>query len=242
MIGRTNTGGGVGLNFRIIGGTSAPSSPKENDIWVNTDTIITSYIFSVSEPKEKAKGMLWVTVGEDSTVSFNALKKNEILICPVGVKQYIGGAWVEKVAKTYQNGTWKDWRVYLYNEGDLCADLTGGWTNASVKDGYLQTLHNASGSSTAYTLNAVPGNKYTKLSAECILTSNQGSGNGTFTIRVASAKTGGTDYASKITKTSSVTIGEKVRVDVDLSAVTNDGYIRLSCYYATVEWHRIWFE
>lgn len=242
MIGRTNTGGGVGLNFRIIGGTSAPSSPKENDIWVNTDTNITSYIFSVSEPAEPSEGILWVTVGDESSVSFNALKKNEILICPVGVKQYVGGAWVEKVAKTYQNDTWKDWRVYIYNDGNLCADITGGWTNTSVKDGYLQTLHNANGSNTSYTLKTVPSSKYTRLSAECTLTSNQGSGNGTFSIRVASAKTGGTDYASKTTKASSVSIGEKTRVDVDLSSVDEDGYVRLSCYYATVQWHRIWFE
>lgn len=50
MIGRTNTsgggGGGAGLNFRVIGGTSAPSNPRENDIWVNTSTKVDGFIFS----------------------------------------------------------------------------------------------------------------------------------------------------------------------------------------------------
>lgn len=53
MIGRTNTGGGGGsggLNFRVIGGTSAPSVPKENDIWVNTDIGVTEWFFAVEEP------------------------------------------------------------------------------------------------------------------------------------------------------------------------------------------------
>ena len=52
MIGRTNAGGGSGggLNFKVVGGTSAPASPKENTIWVNTDTAIPSWHFGVDEP------------------------------------------------------------------------------------------------------------------------------------------------------------------------------------------------
>ena len=51
MLGRTNTGGGGGgLNFRVIGSTIQPTSAKENDIWVNTDTKIPSWYFDVNEP------------------------------------------------------------------------------------------------------------------------------------------------------------------------------------------------
>lgn len=48
MIGRTNTGGsgGGGLNFRVIGGTSAPANPRENDIWVNSEHKVEGFIFS----------------------------------------------------------------------------------------------------------------------------------------------------------------------------------------------------
>lgn len=42
--------GGSGLNFRVLGGTSAPALPKENDIWVNTNTEVTSWDFSTTEP------------------------------------------------------------------------------------------------------------------------------------------------------------------------------------------------
>ena len=50
MIGRTNVGGGTSLNFKVVGGTSAPSNPKENTIWVNTDKEITSWHFGTEEP------------------------------------------------------------------------------------------------------------------------------------------------------------------------------------------------
>lgn len=41
---------GVELNFKVVGGTSAPSNPTENTIWVNTDIPISSYYFSANMP------------------------------------------------------------------------------------------------------------------------------------------------------------------------------------------------
>lgn len=38
------------LNFNVVGGTSAPSNPSENTIWVNTSTPITSWDISATEP------------------------------------------------------------------------------------------------------------------------------------------------------------------------------------------------
>lgn len=106
--GSGNLGGGSGgLNFKIVGGTSEPSNPKENTIWVNTDTDITSWIFGVDEPDEPVDGMVWITVGTSSTVAFNVLKKNAIQVYPISAKQYVGGAWVDKEAKCYQDGEWK---------------------------------------------------------------------------------------------------------------------------------------
>lgn len=127
MLGRTNAGGGGGLNFRVIGGTSAPSSPKENDIWVNTDVKIASYIFSVTEPENPVEGMVWIPTGTSSPVAFNALKKNGIQVYPISAKQYVSGAWVDVTAKSYQNGEWVDWAIYLYRSGNEFTEITGGW-------------------------------------------------------------------------------------------------------------------
>ena len=48
-------GGGADLlNFRVIGGTSAPADPKENTIWVNTEQKITSWDLSAAEPQRRS--------------------------------------------------------------------------------------------------------------------------------------------------------------------------------------------
>ena len=107
LYGNGGSGGG-GLNFRVIGGTTEPSSPKENDIWVNTDVEITGYVFSVTEPANPAEGMVCISTGTVSSVKFNALKKNGIEVYPLYAKQYISGAWVTKTAKIYQTNEWAE--------------------------------------------------------------------------------------------------------------------------------------
>ena len=42
--------GGARLNFRVVGGTTAPDNPNENTIWVNTDVKITGWYFDVIDP------------------------------------------------------------------------------------------------------------------------------------------------------------------------------------------------
>lgn len=134
MLGRTNTGGGGGgLNFSVVGGTSQPENPKENTIWVNTDTAITAWAFSPSEPESPAEGMVWINTGTGGTVTFNALKKNTVMVYPISAKQYVSGSWVSKNAKSCQGGLWVEWVVFLYNEGDERTDLTGGWSATATK-------------------------------------------------------------------------------------------------------------
>lgn len=129
-------GSGGGLNFRVLGGTSKPSNFKENDIWVNTDIKITSWIFSTTEPVVTADdyGMVWISTGTSSQVEFNALKKNGIQIYSTSAKQYINGVWEQKEAFLYQNADWVQFswkKLYLYRNGDQCVSVTGGWTRLS---------------------------------------------------------------------------------------------------------------
>lgn len=131
MIGRTNTGGGGGtsLNFKVVGNPQ-PNNPSENTIWLNTDTPITSWLFSATEPNPAEAGMVWISIGISSGVEFNALKKNGVQVYPISASQYIDGAWVSVTAKSYRNGVWVEWITYLFNDGDTCVDITGGWTNS----------------------------------------------------------------------------------------------------------------
>ena len=126
---------GTPLNFKVVGGTSAPSSPSENTIWVNTSTTITSYVFSATQPTG-ATGMVWLQTGTTSSAAFNALKKNTINVYPSVCKQYVSNAWVSKTAKIYQSGKWVDLIFWLYNQGDECANVTGGWKGVYDATGY----------------------------------------------------------------------------------------------------------
>lgn len=159
FLAKSNGGGGGGLAFRVLGGTSAPSNPKPNDIWVNTNKEITSYIFSATEPEGYAEGMVWISTGTSSTVEFNALKKNGIQIYPIAAKQYTSGAWKDVTAKSYQNGAWVDWwDGYLYDYGDKNESITGGWvgtSNAKITFNSTNMSLTSSGNSKVYTKNKI---------------------------------------------------------------------------------------
>lgn len=120
-------GGGAGLNFEVVGGTTQPAAPTENTIWVNTDTAISEWVFSAEQPASPTEGMVWFQTGISAAAAFNALKKNNMTVYPTGCKQYESGAWVNQTAKTYQGEKWVNWLVYLYNRGDVVSSLTGGW-------------------------------------------------------------------------------------------------------------------
>ena len=134
------SGGGSGLNFEVkayASEDSLPATAKENTIAVITETPITAYTFSATEPTDPIEGAVWIRIGAASPVEFNALKKNEIRVYPVSAKQYVSGAWVGKTAKSYQGGEWVAWvtDTFLYNKGDFCTDVTGGWKSISIVDG-----------------------------------------------------------------------------------------------------------
>ena len=114
---------GSSLNFTV---KTYPSEtelkadkPRENTIGIITTTTMTSWVFSAKEPTEPQVGMVWITLGTASTAEFNALHNNKLQVYPISVKQYEGGAWVDKTAYSYQGGEWKQWSEYLYNKGNV---------------------------------------------------------------------------------------------------------------------------
>lgn len=119
------------LVFTVVGGTSVPSNPKVNTIWIKTSTTITGWVFSATQPSG-ATGRVWIQTGNSSPVAFNALKKNNIQVYPHSAKQYVSGAWVDKEALIYQGGAWGKLipDIVLFDSGDNTA-VTGGWTAAN---------------------------------------------------------------------------------------------------------------
>ena len=97
---------GVELNFEVVGQTSAPASPSENLIWVNTDQKVPAWYFDEVQPKNMKEGEVWFQNRKNSPVVLNALKKNAITIRPLFAKQLVSGALVPRLARILQNGVW----------------------------------------------------------------------------------------------------------------------------------------
>lgn len=114
-------GGGGGLNFAVIGGLTQPTSPRENTIWVKTETSIPSWAFSPTEPTNPEGGTVFFRTALTSSAGFNALRKNEIAVLPTAAQQYISGQWKNMEAHAYIGGTWVQfswtWAGQLYDRG-----------------------------------------------------------------------------------------------------------------------------
>ncbi len=163
------TGGGTALNFRVVGGSTAPANPTDNCIWINTDTSISSWVFSATKPSPAEYGMVWIATGTASGVAFNALKKNGIQVYPIAAKQYVGGAWVDVTAKSYQGGAWVEWwDGTLYSAGDEYISVTGGYevVGSAVLTKNADSMYISSNAGGVYTVNKVDLSGYSKVVIE----------------------------------------------------------------------------
>lgn len=250
------TGGGKKpenpLNFEIVGGTSQPSNPKENTIWVNTSTDITSWVFSTKQPENPDNGMVWITAGNDGSVKFNALKKNDITIYPQTAKQYISGKFEDKPALSYLNGKWVEWyNGELYYNGNEYDFITGGWSPNNVEastNGFsaLNITRNTDNivlrETTAYksgcfsTTNAVDVSKYKTAYFEIALT-NDASNDiwALFSVHLLRDDPRGGVEAFVESGTNSQVVA------LDISALSGEHYITLGLYsQCTLTLRKVW--
>lgn len=235
MIFNVTGGGGAALNFKVLAYATEEAllaaTPAENTIGIITETPITSWIFSATEPSPAAAGMVWISIGTSSSVEFNALKKNGLQVYPISAKQYVGGAWVDKVAKSYQGGEWVVWLIYLYKAPEEYTELTGGWT----RDGFtwgsmgIGTVTKTDG---GMTVKGVQGSSYAVVvTAKKIDVSElntlyiRASGNSTVEVRLTTA-TNLADYAEGFYAKYTVPILNGLAT-LSLDGVTGNFYIAL---------------
>lgn len=140
MQGRTNAGGtgGFGLNLKIVNGTTMPSNPRENTVWVETTVTIKSYALSYVQPENASEGLLWLKTSHlDSGVEVDVGKKNAVKLNLSSGMLYTGGKWTSVNAWVYINSAWKQFSMAfdgrLYDNGDQCTDVTGGWGATGYK-------------------------------------------------------------------------------------------------------------
>lgn len=251
------SGSGTGLNFRVVGGTSEPLNPVENTIWVNTDQEITNWTFSFEEPTNPFEGMVWICIGLSSPVMFNALKNNSIQVCPISAKQYVGGAWIDKTAKSRQNGAWSKFEtaLYIYNNGEStgyslkCSgtmkQMSSGYTAAServtmnnsnitvVTDGRAYDFTNIFVTDDYGEFIKVNLSKYTKIRIKGTL--SWANKNTACVFRVMS-EMGTICTANNVVSQSLTAAGTDVEIDtvVDISAVNSSCYLGFTFYNEVV--------
>ena len=241
--GTGNIGSGSGgLNFKVVGGTSQPASPKENTIWVNTDTGITSYIFSITEPESPVDGMVWISTGTSSPVGFNALKKNGIQVYPISAKQYISGAWTDVTAKSYQGGEWVYWwNGEIYTNGFEWTEHTGGieYTDNGyvIKGDKYITFTNSVGYGSVFTSNKMDLSGFNTLCAEI---KGASSYNVSPNITLGYGPEKECESFTGMTKIQDAS-GDYIHT-CDISAAKDLFYIQLFGYMESFTVHRIWME
>lgn len=142
MIGKTNAGAG-GVDLYVVGGTTRPASPKNNTIWVDTDTQITGWEVGYNRPSSPQEGNVFIFTNgaasvadmEVSGVSGRA-KNQTVKVTPAYAYQYISGEWVNKTAKLYVNNGWLDTMTILYDRGAYGATFAKGWSSGE-QSGYV---------------------------------------------------------------------------------------------------------
>lgn len=148
------------LNFKIVGGTTQPANPIENMIWVNTNQPITDWTFKSYEPQQKQEGLIWIETSNISNIEFNVLKKNNIDVYPLFIKQYINNTWEQKEAKIYQNEWLTWWTGSIYDQGNENINITGGFEhngNGTCNKGsnYITISYSGTGKSHLHTKNKI---------------------------------------------------------------------------------------
>ena len=247
-------GAEVELNYSVVGGTSEPEEPIQNMIWVNTDVEITDHIISKNEPSNPVENMVWISAGDNSNVAFHTMKINDINVnevYPLCAKQYVSGAWVDVTAKSYQGGVWVSWITYLYNSGDQCTTITGGWerkayggTAGSVTLNPDNITIVSSDSSVCagakdFDINRISSYKTMK----CIVSFTQSSTDGICRFGVSSTYSlGSSGIDSKwITQQSVQTGTQDAEMSLDISTVAS-GYPMLLAFHGTAVFKKVWFE
>lgn len=129
------------LKLRVLGGMTAPSSPRENDIWVKiASTSFEWAILASGASAQNRAGRVLIRMGTGNTNEFQALidvtPTNQLWISPVGCVVGDGSTWKNLDAYLYKNGAWVQfssaWDGHLFNYGNTYSSVTGGWVARAI--------------------------------------------------------------------------------------------------------------
>lgn len=227
-------GGGSGLNFKVVGGTTKPTDPKENTLWVNTAVEFESWIFSADQPQVQEAGMVWFEVRPSGNLVFDALKGANVLnVAPIAASQYVDNNWQIVTAEIYQDGAWETLNktVWLLDGMNQYENVTGGWlftaTGSISSSGVTFTRRDGGANALETAKTDIDFTPYSLLTVH--ISANSASSWVCVTVGSASvlsgSSQGGTPYAEV-----TVQNRETGYIQLDLSGVNQSGKICFNCY------------
>lgn len=134
IINMVGGGGSGGVSLEVVGGSAQPSSPKENMIWLNTETPIGAVCFSAGQPLTAANGDVWIAECKPFSTAIDIGGKNTMIFYISKCYQYDSEKFVEIPGQIYKGGVWEgiyDYRLFV--PGDDKAITTGGWITQAMK-------------------------------------------------------------------------------------------------------------
>lgn len=179
IINRFPGGAGGVINLILVGGTTQPTSPKANTIWVNTSETLTGHVAvqatapATVEGATPATGDIWIQTGASGNV---AVIIGGIAVSVRLIWLYASGAWVRVSAQYYSDG-WENIGLYLLSGGNLFPGNTGGWSfygksspNVITSENGLLCDYSTSNWSGAQTVNSIDLTDYSLLRIVCTVT------------------------------------------------------------------------
>ena len=225
-------GGGGESTFRIVGGTSRPSAPVANTLWISTLDTIGGVAVQSSPPttidgEAVSSGDVWVRTATNGGAI--GIYRGIAYIFGV-VYMYNGTSWVIQIAEYYDT-VWTPIWPYLYYDGIEQIVTAGGWAAISGSVGATKnstTLQNsittANTQSWFTTVNPISMDNIGFLRFELT-----GLAAGLSLAGVVGVHTDKTLTTSFSASSSITTTGAKV-VGVDVSGLSGNYYVKVGTY------------
>ena len=190
-------------------------------------------------PDDVKYGTVWIQEAPGGAVKINALRRNGLIVNLADVKCLIGldpfdvesRTWMDIPGYMYQDGEWKEIRMLtaaLYDMGDICYAITGGWTKGSGTL-TMNTDHMFLAGSPAlvHTVKMIDLTDYTKIRFSVLASSTSA-----ITIIGADAGTSAGSFAASVTLPFNTK--EYTDFDVDISGLKGEYYVKIQTHASSV--------
>ena len=240
------------LNFAVVAypsevelNTATPGDTTITTIGVVTTNPINGWFFASEQPSDMAEGEVWFRSGTFSTVEFNALKENSVMVYPLIGKQMISGELKDVTTKSYKDGQWVGWwNGELYNDGYE-------YTNVLGANGFYKTtgIGTVTKNATNIVLLATTNSDTVKISHDNaidltnfnkLLVEVNSQGQDTYRYIMVAKNNNVTRENAEALKKIAV-IGNGV-VDLDLSTVNGLRYILIEAFKPELTVSKVWLE